>query len=81
MVRREPAIYFQERRQLILLFDLPGPSKLRLDAVFHTQPAEVLDVHIVRRFELPLGRLPPRHYRIDSCDSHAHCALDPITRV
>src|SRR5467141_5129515 len=46
MVGREPAIHFQERRQLILLFDLPGPPKLRLDAIFHTQPAEVFDVHV-----------------------------------
>src|SRR6266699_6122610 len=78
MVRREPAIYFQERRQLILLFDLPSPPILRLDAVVHTQPAEVLDVHVVGRLELPLGRFPLRQYRRDS---RAYCALDPIIRV
>src|SRR6266849_596820 len=81
MVRREPAVHFQEGRQLILLFDLPGPPKLRLDAIFHTQPAEVLDVHVVGRLELPLGRFPLRQYRRDSRDSRAHCALDPIIRV
>src|SRR5216683_3202313 len=81
MVWREPAVHFQEGRQLILLFDLPGPPKLRLDAIFHTQPAEVLDVHVVGRLELPLGRFPLRQYRRDSRDSRAHCALDPIIRV
>src|SRR4029077_20264915 len=81
MVRREPAIHFQERRQLILLFDLPSPPKLRLDAIFHTQPAEVLDVHVVGRFELPLSRFPLPHYGRDSRNSYAYCALDPITRV
>src|SRR5260370_19075734 len=81
MSRREPAVHFQERRQLILLFDLPSPLKLWLDAIFHTQPAKVLDVHVVGRLELPLGRFPLRQYRRDSRDSRAHSALDPITRI
>src|SRR5947209_1887156 len=55
MIRREPAIDFQERRQLILLLDLPGPLELRLYAVFYAQPAEVLDVHVVGSFKLSRG--------------------------
>src|SRR5438552_3073256 len=48
MVRRKPSINLQERRELILLFDLSNPLILRLDAVFHAVPAEVLNVHVVR---------------------------------
>src|SRR5713226_1104463 len=72
MVRREPAIHLQERRQLILLFDLLDPLKLRLDAIFHAQPAEVLDVHIVRSFETARsGRTLARKYRSDSLANRA----------
>ena len=72
MVRREPAINFQERCQLILLFDLLDPLKLRLDAIFHAQPAEVLDVHVVRSFETARsGRTLARKYRRNSLANRA----------
>src|SRR5260370_31598293 len=75
---REPAINLQERRKLILLFDLPSPLILRLDAVFHAQPAEVLDVHIVRSLEMTRGGTLARHHR---SDSFANRAIGLIVRV
>src|SRR3989475_3955576 len=73
-----PPYTFRNDVRLILLFDLPGPLKLRLDAIFHTQPAEVLDVHVVGSLELAgAGALPRKNPR----NSFAHRALDPIVRV
>src|ERR1700687_3118477 len=72
MVWLESAIHFQERAQLVLLFDLPSPLILRLDAVFHAFPAEVLDVHIVRSLETTRGGgTLARKYRRDPLASRA----------
>src|SRR6266513_1809379 len=79
MVRREPAIHFQERRQLILLFNLLNPLILRLDAVFLAEPAEVMDMHIIGSVEMARGRtLVDRQHRRDAL---AHGTLGLVILV
>src|SRR5712692_7283646 len=79
MIRREPAIHFQERGEVVLLLDLPGPLKLWLDAVFHAGPMEVLNVYVVRSLETTRGGgTLARKYRHDAL---ANRALGLILRV
>src|SRR5580704_8960358 len=77
MVRRKSSVHLQKPRQLVFLFDLLRPLKLRLNTVLHAIPAVILDVHIVRRCKLPPGRLGRQHCR----NSSPHRALHRVIRI
>src|SRR5713226_8094663 len=58
VVGYEAAINLQEGSYLVLFLELENPLKLRLDAVFHADPAVILDMNVVGRNEMPHDRTP-----------------------